>query len=172
MFWGVTSCRVMELFVNIYQSTGRNIREHSNTNQYLARTASLLRYITFALSIHNFCELRSFLTNCCEVKRLSVGQRTAVTEPRPTAHFPLSHSSAPLPPGTFTNILVKQKADYYAATLWLYKTRPTRRCKHTADASKWYVSARFSDWPECVKFWLASAYLTWPFYFILGQIMR
>jgi len=25
---------------------------------------------------------------------------------------------------------------------------------------------------ECVKFWLASSYLAWPFYFILGQIMR
>jgi hypothetical protein len=98
VFWVVTSCRVMELLVNIYQSTGRNIREHLNANQYLARTANLARYITFALSIHNFCELRSFLTNCCEVKRLSVGQRTAVTEPRPTAHFPLSHSSASLPP--------------------------------------------------------------------------
>jgi len=148
VFWDVTSCRVVKLLVNIYQSTGRNIREHSNINHYLARTANLAQYITFALSYLSFCELRSFLTNCCEVQRLSVGQRTAVTEPRPSAHFPLTHSSALLPPVTFTCMLVKQKADYYAASFWLYKTRPTRRCKHTADASKWYVSAQFSDWPS------------------------
>lgn len=98
MFWDVTSCRVAKLLVNIYQSTGRNIREHLNINHYLARTANLAQYITFALSYLSFCELRSFLTNCCEVQRLSVGQRTAVTEPRPTAHFPLTHSSALLPP--------------------------------------------------------------------------
>jgi hypothetical protein len=77
VFWDVMSCQVMERLVNIYQSTGRNIREHSHTNQYLARTANLARYITFALSIHNFCKLRSFLTNCCcEVKRLSVCRST------------------------------------------------------------------------------------------------
>jgi hypothetical protein len=97
VLWDVTSCRVVKLLVNIYQSTGRNIREYLNINQYLARTANLARYITFALSFLNFCELRSSLTNCCEVQRLSVGQRTAVTEPQPTAHFPLRHSSAPLP---------------------------------------------------------------------------
>jgi len=97
VFWDVTSCRMVKLLVNIYQSTGRNIRVHLNINQYLARTANLARYITFALSFLSFCKLRSFLTNCCEVQRLCVGQRTAVTDPRPTAHFPLSHSSTPLP---------------------------------------------------------------------------
>lgn len=155
VFCDETSYRVAKLLVNIYQSTRRNILVDLNVNQYLARTAKSLEFITFALGFLSFCEVTSLLTNCCKAQWLAAGQRTAFTKPRSLSIETLLLSPTLRSPAK----LVKQKADNYAASCYIKASR-REDASTKADASKWLVSEQssgpFSDsptvWPSGVKF--------------------